>query len=245
MKAKLFCFVAALFFSWGARALDYGCQLKPNQLNEVGTRFVKMAASKNQSLPNSITITSNFYGEWHPTKEAAKNKMRGTVEGFYRPEIDDYYSITPLPFFGVAINRDRNVIYICAHIDQDPKKTHFTAYMMRGFDMDPTNFGNFVGDLLSGPSLTVKPLPASLIGISEIRKKFLFWLHWFPFFNEGIEATDSLQRFIVSKIGDFTGIGVERITLTKEFIEIASGINLNDPTDARMIRKIQIGSAED
>lgn len=242
MKNYFLFLLATLVLSSTSEALEYGCQLKPNQLNEVGTRFVKVAKSKKQSLPNSITITSNFSGEWNTN--SGKNKMDGTVEGFYRPEVDDYYSIIPLPLFGVAISRDRNVVYICAHVDPDPKKTHFTAYMMRGFDMDPNSFGNFIGDLFTGPSLKVKPLAASLIGITEVRKRFLFWLNWFPLFNAGLEATDGIQRFIASKIGDFTGFGVERITLTKEYVEIASGIDLDNPTKAVLIRKTQIGAPE-
>ena len=55
----------------------------------------------------------------------------------------------------------------------------------------------------------------------------------------GYHITDRLQSMLANALGDFTGFGVERITLTMDYVEIASGIDLNKPTEARMIRKIR------
>lgn len=218
--------LAILFLGVKAQALEFGCQLKPSDINSVGTRMVKAYADKRQSVPDSLVITSDFESDFSSDGKTAE----GTLEGFYRPVDDDFYSLIPIPVLGVALSRDRNMIYLCAHLDKDPAKTHVTVYMLRAYYLDPSTFSTVVGNATNGPSLKIRPLTAALVDITRIRKEFLSFLKWIPLLDVGLEATNGLQRILSNLLGDFTGIGVERLTMTNEGIEIATGVILQNPS---------------
>jgi hypothetical protein len=220
-----------LLIGFKAQALEFGCQLKPSEINDVGTRMVKAYSDKGQSVPDSLVIASEFEAE--VSSDPASNKYAmGTLEGFYRPVDDDFYSLIPIPVLGVALSRDRNMVYLCAHFDKDPAKTHITVYMLRGFKLDPTTLSTVVGNAANGPSLKIRPLTAALVDITRIRKEFLSFLKWIPLLDVGLEATNGIQRILSNLLGDFTGVGVERLTMTTEGVEIATGVILQNPGKA-------------
>lgn len=231
MKNILSLFI--LLFAFKAQALEFGCQLKPSEINEVGTRMVKAWADRKQSVPESLPITVEF-----PEADSEKQYAVGTLEGFYRPADDDFFSLIPIPVLGVSLSRERNMIYLCAHSDIDPAKTHITVYMLRGFYLDPTNLGNFAGNLAHGPSLKIKPLTAALVDISRVRKEFLTFLKWIPLLDIGLNATNGIQRILSNILGDFTGVGVERLTMTTKGVEIATGVILQNPGKAVLTKFI-------
>ena len=155
MKTILALFI--LLLGTQAHALDYGCQLKPDQINDVGTRMVKAYADKKQSVPDSLVITADFETVIGEDKPYAM----GTLEGFYRPKDDDFYSLIPIPVLGISLSRTRNMVYLCAHYDADPAKTHVTVYMLRGFHLDPTSVSTAIGNFANAPSLKIRPLTAA------------------------------------------------------------------------------------
>lgn len=210
-------------------ALEYGCKLKPYQLDAAGTRLVILAHDQHRSLEDSITINSDIVGKISSSEDDTNNSLQGTVEGFYRPQVDGYYALTPVPIFGVELNRARHVVYICAHVDPDPKKTHFTVYLMRGYDMDPNRMENFFGDLFLDTKLKVEPLVVSVLGLSVIKRKLFSWLSWLPLFELSFQLLTEVQGLVSNTIGEITGVGIERITVTKEHLELAGNIDLNNP----------------
>jgi len=236
---KVLAFVLSIIlftnFSW---ALEYGCQIDPKNLNEAATKAVVNYYRQKQSVPNALIVTSEFEAEWSGTEEEPEQKMYGTLEGFYRPQENDYYSILPVPILGMSLSRQENMIYICAHFNEDPAKTHFTAYLFRGNHLDPLRFGNFIGDFGSSPKLKIKPLPASIVGIGKVRRQLSRTFRWMPLFDLGLQATEQIQGLVVKALGDFSKVGVERITMTQEYIEIASGVDLGNPSKARLQKKI-------
>jgi len=228
---KILALALIFFTAVRAQALEYGCQLQPKNIGPVGSRMVKAFTDKKQSVPDSLVLTADFEGETSFGATPDKD-MRGTLEGFYRPREDDFYSLLPIPALGISLRRERNMIYVCAHYDQDPKKTHATIYMLRGYHLDPTGLGTLIGDLFKGPQLQVKPLTASLVDISGLRRDFLFLLRWLPMLDLGLAATDGIQRLITVVVADFAGVGVERLTMTPEGVEIATGVDLKNPRKA-------------
>jgi hypothetical protein len=234
MKQLLTIFILLIGFK--AQALEFGCQLKPTEINDFGTKMVKAYADRNQSVPDSIVLTSDF--ETSSSDDAASKYTTGTLEGFYRPVDDDFYSLIPIPVLGVALSRDRNMVYLCAHADKDPAKTHITVYMLRGFHLDPTTLSTVVGNAANGPSLKIRPLTAALVDITRIRKEFLTFLKWIPLLDVGLEATNGIQRILSNLLGDFTGVGVERLTMTNDGIEIATGVILMNPTQSKITKFI-------
>lgn len=221
-------------------ALEYGCRMKPNQLGEVATRTLVNFHNEKKSMPDSMLVTMDVDGEVDATGHPTQVDGYGTVEGFYRPIEDDFYSVIPIPILGVALSRDRNIIYICAHYDSDPKKTHVTVYMMRGHHLDETKISTLVGDLIYDPKVKVMPLTASVLGVGKMRKTFLFWLNWIPLLDVTSDILDGLQRLLANALGDFVGIGVERIVLTNDYVEISSRIDLDNPSKARILKKIDL-----
>lgn len=231
-----------LILSLKSFALEYGCDLHPSELNDLATKTAETFRSQKKSFPESLLITVKFEGTLSTEIPSPDNPLYGTVEGFYRPLEDAYYSVIPIPILGVALSRDKNVLYSCAHFDEDPQKTHLTIYMMRGSKLDPLSLGNILSQMSFNRKLEVKPLTASLLGVNEIRDRFLAITAWIPIFNLGYQITDGLQSILANALGDFSGLGVERITLTMDYIEIASGVDLKNPRTARMIRTIRFKS---
>lgn len=226
-------------------ALEAGCKIQPRDLNKVATRAVKKFAAKGESLPDSLVITSEFSAVISSDPVTTDQKFFGTLEGFYRPLDDDYYSILPIPILGMHLSRARNVIYLCAHYDKDPKMTHLTLYAMEGFHLDPTSLQTIIGDTFSGPKLKVQPLPATIVGLSTFRKFFAKILRWFPLGDFSFKTIDALQRFIASILGDITGVGVERVVLTSEYVQVASGIDLNNPDKAMITKTFHLNDTEE
>ncbi len=236
---KNFIFLAiGVLLTHTAMALDHGCMLKPIQIDGYGSNLVKIVYEQKRSLPDSITIRSDFSGEINSFEDNRKNKAVGTIEGFYRPQIDEYYSILPIPMFGVALSRDTQVLYICAHIDEDPSKTHFTVYMLRGYHLDKTKLGTIISNTTHDPGMKVKPAAVSALGLTEIRKEILFWMDWFPLFEMAFQAVSGIQRLLFNVIGDITEFGVERITLTKDHVELAGDVDLNNPDKPGFVKII-------
>lgn len=210
-------------------AFEAGCSLKPNQLNEYGTKITEIVDSKNGSLPDTIPLQSDF----RISSRGGQKTYKGTFEGFFRPLIDDFISITPLPFVGFDISRDRVVLYVCAHYSDKKEDNHVTIYFLRGYHIDPKNLRNFIGDYIYDPSLKVKAVPATLIGISEFRKFFVQIFRILPFVDIYFETISLLQQALAGFIGDITGLGVERIEITDKFVRVSSIVDLNSPRDAR------------
>ncbi|MBL7544137.1 MAG: hypothetical protein JNL11_09985 [Bdellovibrionaceae bacterium] len=228
--------IAFLLLGHTVLAFENGCKYKPNQLNDYGTGITKIVSNEKRSLPDYIPIQSEFEIE----RTNGKTKFYGTYEAFLRPADDDFLSILPIPILGFDVSRERIVVYICAHYTEQPEDSHLTIYFLRGYHIDPPTINNFLGDWVSGPSLTVKPVPASLLGISEVQKFFLKIFRYIPFVDLYFETWSLLQRVVANALGDVTGFGVERIELTPTSVRVASGVNLNSPRDTRFSRTFQI-----
>lgn len=228
--------VFILGISNGSFAFENGCQFQPAQLNEVGTNLTKIVSEKKQSLPKNIPIQSEFEIE----SKNGQIKYYGTFEGFFRPQSDDFFSVIPLPILGFDVSKDRVVVYVCAHYSEKPEESHLTIYFLRGYHIDSAKLGTFIGDLIHGPSLKVKAVPATLLGISEIRRFFLQIFRYIPFVDLYFEGWSVIQRFFANFLGDVTGFGVERIELTDKFFRVSAGVNLLSPREALYSKTFQL-----
>jgi hypothetical protein len=227
---------AVLFSTTVANAFETGCQFQPNQLNDYGTGVTKIVSEKKIPLPDAIPIQSEFEMEYAD----GKAKYVGTFEAFFRPTEDDFVSIIPVDVVGFDITRDRVVVYICANISENPADTHMTIYFLRGYHIDPPKnwFSDLInlGDRLNKPSLKVKAVPASLLGLGGIRKFFLKIFRFFPFVDMYFETWSLVQQLLANALGDLTGFGVERIEWNRQFLRISSGVNLDSPREARIAK---------
>jgi hypothetical protein len=86
----------------------------------------------------------------------------------------------------------------------------------------------------------VKPLNLSVLTTGEVGRALLPLARWLSIFEVGVKAMDGLQRLLTNILGDTFGLGVERIVITENSIELANGIDLKNPDKARIRKKIQI-----
>lgn len=211
-----------------------GCLVHPKDIPVVGTRAVLAAVEDKESLPDSMNVQADVDAEISDTTSLGQ----GTFEGYYRPREDGFYSVLPIPIFGFELSRDRNLIYVCAHGDTDSKKNHFTIYLMRGFHLDPLHYGTIIGDLFSKPKLEVKALSPVLVPLGRLQSQLprgagqLIFLP-FQLFAWQLTAVTVVQRLFSNVIGDISGMSIERIILTEDTLEIASGVDLEHPEKAR------------
>jgi hypothetical protein len=234
--------LSILLVSIQSHGASEGCTIPPNEISNVATRILKVANDDSNSLDDSMNITADFEGDF----SGEDAKLNGTWEGFYRPEENGFYSVLPIPLFAFELSRDRNVLYVCAHVDPDPAKQHFTLYFMRGYHLDKTKFGTILGDIFHRPQLEIAPLAPVLIPVGSISKKVpkgLATIIFFPLIQAfGIQslAFEGIQRLVTSALGDISGISIERIVMTPTYIELSSGIDLNDPTKSKWKKRIPI-----
>jgi hypothetical protein len=217
-------------------SFETGCSLQPNELNDFGTEVTKKIAALGSSMPKNIPLQSEFEFE---SKHGVK-KFYGTFEGFFRPQNDDFFSVIPLPILGFDVTKDRIVLYVCAHYSDKKEESHVTIYFLRGYHLDPPGLGTFVGNLIYDPQLKVKPVPATLLGIGEIKMFFIQIFRYIPFVDVYFETISLVQRFVANLLGDVTGFGVERIELTENFFRVSSGVDLNSPREARISKTFKL-----
>ncbi len=240
MRMTVIAILVAMTWTSSSNAFEYGCRLQPSDLNNYGTRVTSILAARKESLPKTIPLQSNFQLK---SKEGQAHYY-GTFEGFFRPENDEFMSIIPVPILGFDISKDRIVLYVCAHYSTVPEESHLTVYFLRGYHIDPPKITNFVGDLFYSPSLKVKPVPATLLGIGEIKKLFIQVFRFIPFVDLYFETFSVVQAFFANMLGDVTGFGVERIELTEKYVRVSSGVDLASPRNARISKVFSLKRPE-
>ncbi len=240
MRNLYFIFISILVIASSSFGYEHGCSLQPHELNAFGTKVTSAVAKMKTSVPKNIPLQSEFEFE---TKQGEK-KFYGTFEGFFRPQNDDFFSIIPVPILGFDVNKDRIVLYVCAHYSEKKEESHMTIYFLRGYHLDPPTFGTFFGNLVYDPQMKVKPVPATLLGIGEIKMFFLQIFRFIPFVDIYFETFSLVQRFFANMLGDVTGVGVERIELTEDSLRVSSGVNLASPREARISKTFKIKRPE-
>tara|TARA_B110001454_G_scaffold219201_1_gene251906 strand:+ start:50115 stop:50942 length:828 start_codon:yes stop_codon:yes gene_type:complete len=240
MKFFYLTIFAILFLCQYSFSFETGCSLQPSDLNDFGTKVTQKIAAMKTSLPKSIPLQSEFEYE---IKDGQK-KFYGTFEGFFRPQNDDFFSVIPLPILGFDVTKDRIVLYICAHYSDKKEESHLTIYFLRGYHLDPPKFGTLISSWIYDPQLKVKPVPATLLGIGEIKMFFIKIFRYIPFVDIYFETISMLQRFVANMLGDVTGFGVERIELTEDFLRVSSGVDLKSPREARISKTFKLKRPE-
>ncbi|MCK6597645.1 MAG: hypothetical protein L6Q37_04715 [Bdellovibrionaceae bacterium] len=241
MREFLWFFTTSLFLIPLASALETNCSLMPNQINAYATKMAQEVHLQNTNLPDSIILQTNVEMQFDSKKGS---KFYGTVEGFFRPAEDDFISPTQLPVLGFDLTRDRIVLYVCANYDENPANTHFTVYFLRGYRIDKLKYSNFFGDIINGAVMKISPVPASLIGINKIKKFFLGIFKYIPFSDIYFDSWSLAQQVVANLFGDVTGVGVERIEITPEYLKISSKVNLDSPRQAWISKTFLLNKEE-
>lgn len=244
IRALLFAFALTAPAAAFAQAVA-DCRIQPAELNTKATLILKDFAAANGSLPDRMIVGSNI--QITSAEENRPAGVRAVHEAFYRPLKDSTYAILPLPILGIEVTRDRHVLYVCARADTSSGTHDLTIYAMRGYHLDPSRLGTIFGDIFNAAEVKVTPVSVSAINLSQLNNGFLGIFRRIPLIGELIGLPQIpiqvIQQIAGRLTAEFAGLGVERIVLTEKYIELAVGIDLNDPSRARVTRRIDLKSA--
>ena len=228
MKMKfLVLFVLMVFQTQAFAKVGEHCLVKPKDIEALTNRMLVAHQEEKKIFPDSSVIQFEAEG----SLSGNGSQQDGTFEGIFRPEQDGYFSLTPLPILVVELNRTRELIYVCAHASsQNPQENYFMIYFLRGYNMGPSNLSSFFGDLVFN-SVKVKPVGIVPLGLIAFKNIFKGHGSFNPLglFLIPIEVTQAVQNGLSNAISTFSKVGVERIIVTKDNIELASGVKLETP----------------
>lgn len=223
-------FLMMLILTAQAHAVGEHCLVKPDQIEVLTNKMLLLNQREKKIFPDSSVLHFTGITNFSNTE----NSLGGTIEGIYRPQKNGSFSLTPLPLFVVELNRTRELVYVCAHgSSENPKENYLIVYFLRGYGMGPSTLGSFIGDLLFN-SVKVEPVAISPLGLQPIRDLFGGKIAWTPLglFLIPIEITDTIQRGFMNVFSTFSRVGVERIIMTADQMEFATGVNLKSPSIA-------------
>jgi hypothetical protein len=223
-----------------AWALEWGCNLRPAMIPEVGSRLIRQYNERNLSFPNHVNLRTNVkVGFRSRGGVAEKSVTSGTVEGFYRPAQNADYSYFALPIFNFQLNRDHDVVYLCAHDDPDPKKSHVTLYILQGYRLEPLDFTSQWQDLFNKAQMRAGSVKVKAIGMGMMDELNPFpLLDSIPLLSQIKDIPTQILESLNRAIGEFValpmGAQIERVVLTSDYIELDTDVDLLHPEQARV-----------
>lgn len=246
LRTLLF-FMGSLIFAFPSANAQTGaeCRIAPSQLNETATLVLRDFAEADGSLPDRMVIGNTV--QVSSAEEGSPGGVRAVHEAFYRPLEDATYALLPLPLFGVEVTRDRHVLYLCGRTDTGRNVHDLTIYVMKGYHMDPSSLGTIFGNIFHAAEIKVTPVSVSPINISQLNNGFLGIFRRIPLIGQLLQLPQiplAVAQAIAGRLtAEFAGLGVERIVLTETYLELAVGVDLNNPSQARKIRRIDLKKA--
>ena len=242
MKTKLLLFIFSVFSVQSALAVGEHCMVKPNEIATVAQRIFKANKEEGEYFPEQSIIQNRSESKVKFKNGSLKAERAITLEGYYRPTESTWFSILPIPLFVAQLDRDRNIVYICAHNDGTPANNYVIIYFLKGYKLSKTKFGTFIGDFLFS-SLEVDAINLLPIGTVPFKRFFDGAGEVIPFgsiVSTPIAVVEYLQNFVANILNFFVGLGVERIVVRDDHVLLESKIDLNNPQNARFSRKIPL-----
>ncbi len=222
-----------------AEITESKCSLRGKKITQTASDI--MNVQPNHELPeaflNQIDVEANLTSEGQ--------KYSGVVEGFYRPTKDEQFSILPTAIAAVELKRNSHLIYVCAEIDETSAFKVEIYFLGKTTTTQNNNaeVQNFVADLLTKDEIRVVPLQLSILNlglngkpttIKNIIKVFLL-----PYYLQAKLFSGFANIFTT-----ITGLNVERVILTDKNLQIAGGIDLENPDKPRFLKTIQLDSPD-
>lgn len=243
MSALVVC-AAAFAMGQSAFALEHGCAIHPSQIEGYGSYLVQRAASESRALQDSLVVRF-FLGA--SVRSGGRTSNPTIFEGYFRPLRDDLFSLLPVPLIGIQLSRTRDMFYVCANLSPSARETHVTIYMLKGYHLEDQRWITSIDEWFMAPQVRVAPMTVSLTALGAAGSLLEGSIGQIPLLGligripaRGLQGLNGLFGRAVA---DFAGIGVERITITANSVEIASGVDLQNPANARVLRVIPFESS--
>jgi hypothetical protein len=236
-------FILCSSFAFATSSIEQQCTLKPSQLGPVATKILRNYRKAGLNYPGSSVIRSDM--EVNFTNQEGGNQITATYEAFVRIEKNGRFSAIPIPLITVDLSRERDIVYICAHVEPDTKKNFFVVYFLTGYNLGKFSFRSMLGDFFFN-SVKVSPVTFSPIsfdmveGALEGLQKYLpFKIIFFPI-KTGLELASQAQRLMMSPLKKIFPIGVERIVMTDTEVILSTGVNLQSPKESTVDYRINL-----
>jgi hypothetical protein len=219
---------------------ELGCKFSPAEINAKATNIVKERKKSNTPVEDNMHVYTGFKGKL--LTDEIDYRFNG--EGILRPlQSASYVIIKPL-LLTAKFSRKHDAVYICAHDDDDIMKTHATIYFLHGYGIERSGIKNDISNLFHPQSLVISPIRLSVFGVSQGLHEISAVFGHIPIINIlaalPLDILKSIQNDVMGAISEIGGLGVERIVLRADTIEIATGIDINDPTKAKIIKTIPL-----
>lgn len=225
-----------------AFAIGEHCLVKPDQIGTVAQRIFKANKEAGEYFPEQSIIQNRAETQLNFKNGSLAAQRDVTFEGYYRPSESTWFSILPIPLFVAQLDRDRNVVYICAHNEEDAANNYVIIYFLKGYKLSKTNLGTFIGDFLFS-SIEVDSINLLPIGTVPFKNFFDRAGEVIPFgriASAPIAVVAYLENLVVKILNEFVGLGVQRIVVRDTHVFLESGIDFKNPENARFSRKIPL-----
>ncbi|MGZ3770749.1 MAG: hypothetical protein ACXVCP_06265 [Bdellovibrio sp.] len=230
-------------FSANASPRDEFCKIKPKDLGTVAMRIRNQSkANGDKGFPETSVFQSDVSMEMGNDFETA---VTGTYEAYLRVEKDGNFSVLPIPIANVELMHERNIVYVCTHVEPNKEKSFLEVYFLNGYHLGSISWSSFAGDLLFR-SITVSPVPISPIGFESVGN-LLEKLGPFPFNLIAVpfDIAGQAQSIIMTGINEVLPAGIERIIMTNKYVLLSSKVDLDKPESALYNYKIDLTEQAD
>lgn len=231
----LFIFVGAL----SAKASrDEFCKIKPNQLGSFAMKIHKQSKSEGKdSFPAASIIQSDVSIQFMSDIDTA---VTATYEAFLRVEEDGNFAVLPIPIANVELNHERNIVYICTHVEPDSSGSFLEIYFLTGYDLGDTTWSSFAGDFLFS-SIKVSPVSFSPVGFETV-SNLLDRLGPFPFNLMAVpfDIASQAQGILMTAINKVLPAGIERIVMTNKEVVFSAKVDLDKPQSALFTYRVNL-----
>lgn len=224
-------------------SVEEHCSLKPNQLSAVATQILKNSQKDNDGeagFPSTVVIQSNVSGQISSDENA--KTIIATYEAFARIENSGNFSVLPIPLANVELNHERDIVYICAHVEPDSRHNFLEIYFLTGYRLGQTTLKSAIGDLFFN-SVKVAPVSISPVGFDMVSNLFegddSFFLADIAMIP--LDIASQAQRILMSAVKTiFPSSGIERIIMTKSEVIFSAGVDLDNPKKTLFDYKIAL-----
>lgn len=184
------------------------------------------------SYMNQIELSLNFSN--------LGTTYSGVVEGFYRPEKTQTFSVVPETIIGVELNKKSHLVYVCAQVD--PNTNYSIDIFFLGIKPHMDNIIPTLDFLLQNDKIKVSPLQIRVLNLdADSDNKIINFLKlvFLPYYLQ----IKLFNQFANLFTGTF-GVKIERVKIVNNIIEISGGINMQNPDKPRFFKRIDLNSKE-
>lgn len=226
-------FIFIFFFSGFSFAQEFmPCSLKDQEILDKATDIKYSFEDFPDAYMNQIELNMNFSN--------LGASYAGVVEGFYRPQETQLFSIIPKTITAVELNKKSHLVYVCAQVDQ--KSNYAIDILFLGLKPHIDEILPTITFLLQRDQVRISPLQLRVLELDANSDNKIFnylKLLFLPYYLQ----IKLFNQFANIFTGAF-GVNIERVKIVNNIVEISGGIDMQNPDKPRFLKRIDLNSDE-